>query len=803
MQFNRQLAKHPMLERRAARWSLALACLAVAGGTAGLVSAQQGSGGAPPHSTLRPAAVMEQYCVACHSEAVKAGGLSLKISEADSPGDNPEVWEKVLSKLRHRYMPPVGLPRPDEAAYSAVVSSLATSLDRAAAAKPNPGRTPTFRRLNRTEYRNVIRDLLAVDIDVSSLLPSDESGHGFDNVTVGELSPTLLERYLSAAQKISRLAVGSPVRSPGGDTIVFPPERTQERHIEGLPFGTRGGALVRYWFPLDAEYDIQIRLSRDRDERIEGLADPHEIELMLDGKRVELFTIEPVPVLTDHQHLDKHLNVRIPVKAGPGDIGVTFLRKTSALTETVRQPYEAYFNAERHPRTQPAVYSISVIGPYNATGPGDTPSRRRIFTCQPQQPSEEEACAKRVLLTFMKRAYRRPVTEADLEVPLKFYRDARVDGEFDTGIEMALRAILVNPQFLFRIEKEAAGVAPQTAYRVSDLELASRLSFFLWSSTPDDELLDLASRDQLKDPAVFEKQVRRMLADKRSEVLWTNFAAQWLYLRNLESVNPDPRLFPDFDENLRQGLLKETELFLESIIREDRSVLDLLRANYTFVNERLAKHYGIPNIYGSHFRRVKLGPDSVRGGLLTHGSILTVTSYANRTSPVIRGKWVLDNLLGTPPSPPPPEVPALKETTTTEKPLSMRERVAQHRANPACASCHSVMDPVGFALENYDAVGRWRTAEGGTPVDASGSLPSGASFDGAAELQRALLSRPELFVSTLVEKLLTYALGRGLEYYDAPAVRKAVRDARRDDFRFSSVILAVTNSEAFQKRMSQ
>jgi mono/diheme cytochrome c family protein len=798
MQFNRKLTKGRGPGHRNTRFTFRLTALVVAGGMACLVSAQQ-----EPRGTLPPGAVLEQYCAGCHNEAAKAGGLSLNAAEAATPGSSPEVWEKVLSKLRHRLMPPVGLPRPDDSTYDAVVASLVTSLDRAAAANPNPGRTPAFRRLTRTEYQNAIRDLLAVEVDVSSLLPGDESGHGFDNVTVGELSPALLERYLSAAQKISRLAVGSAVRSPGGDTIVFPPELTQERHIEGLPFGTRGGALVRYWFPLDAEYEIQIRLSRDRDERIEGLADPHEIELMLDGERVDLFTVKPVPVLTDHQHLDKHLNVRIPVKAGPRDIGVTFLRKTSALTETVRQPYEAYFNAERHPRTQPAVYSISVIGPYDATGPGETPSRRRIFACHPEQPSEEEACAERTLLTFLRRAYRRPVTDADLEIPLKFYRDARVDGGFDTGIEMALRAILVNPQFLFRMERDAPGAAPRTAYRVSDVELASRLSFFLWSSTPDDELLDLASREKLKEPAVLEKQVRRMLADRRSEVLWTNFAAQWLYLRNLASVNPDPRLFPDFDENLRQALLRETELFLESIVREDRSVLDLLRAKYTFVNERLAKHYGIPHVYGSHFRRIALGPDSARGGLLSQGSILTVTSYANRTSPVIRGKWVLTNLLGTPPAPPPAEVPPLKEITTTEKPLTMRERVAQHRANPACASCHNVMDPVGFALENYDAVGRWRTAEAGTPVDASGSLPSGASFDGAAELQQALLSRPELFVSTMVEKLLTYALGRGLEYYDAPAVRKAVREAGQDDFRFSSVIVGIVNSETFQKRMSQ
>lgn len=719
-----------------------------------------------------------------------------------NPGDSPETWEKVVSKLRHRHMPPPGLPRPDEQTYDSIISSLVNSLDREMAITPNPGRTASFRRLNRTEYRNAIRDLIGVDLDVSSLLPHDETGHGFDNVTVGELSPTLLERYLSAAQKISRLAMGSAVRSPGGDTIVLPPDLTQEDVLDGLPIGTRGGTVVRYTFPRDAEYAVQLRLSRDRDERVEGLADPHELELTLDGKRVKLFAVKPVPRNVDHQHIDREMEVRIPVKAGPHNLGVAFLKKTSALIETQRQPYQARFNAERHPRTQPALYSVSVLGPYASTGPGDTPSRRLILTCQPAMPSEEDACAKRILSTFVRRAYRRPVTDADLQVPLTFYKDARVDGGFDAGIEMSLRAILVNPKFLFRIENDPPGVAPKTAYRVTDVELASRLSFFLWSTIPDQDLLDVATQGKLKDPAVMEKQVRRMLADPRSEVLVTNFAAQWLYLRNLASANPDPRLFPDFDENLRQSFRRETELFFESIVREDRNVLDLLRAKYTFLNQRLAKHYGIPHIYGSHFRRVALAADSERGGLLSHGSILTVTSYATRTSPVIRGKWILTNILGTPPAPPPPEVPQLKENTGTEKPLSMRERVAQHRANPVCAGCHNLMDPVGFALEKYDAIGRWRTAEGGAPVDASGTLPDGSKFDGAADLQQALLSRPELFVSTLSEKLLTYALGRGLEYYDAPAIRKIVRDASPNDYRFSSLVLGIVNSTPFQMRNS-
>lgn len=749
-------------------------------------------------------AVLDRYCAGCHNGKVKAGGLDLKTAGVASSGSAPEVWEKVVTKLRHRHMPPPGLPRPDERTYDAVVSSLVTSLDANAVAKPNPGRTASFRRLNRTEYRNAIRDLLAVDLDVSSLLPHDETGHGFDNVTVGGLSPTLLERYLSAAQKISRLAMGSPVRSPGGDTIVLPADLTQEDALEGLPFGTRGGTVVRYSFPRDAEYTIQIRLSRDRDERVEGLGDPHQVELALDGVRVKTFAVKPVPLLTDHQHIDRDMEVRLPVKAGPHDVTASFVRKTSALIETARQPYQARFNAERHPRTQPALYSISILGPYAATGPGDTPSRRMLLVCRPAQPSEQDACAKQVLSTFLRRAYRRPVTDSDLQVPLRFYRDgrgeARGNAGFEAGIEMALRAILVNPHFLFRMEADPPGVAPKTAYRVSDLELASRLSFFLWSSIPDRELLDVASQGKLKDPAVLEKQVRRMLADRRAEALVTNFAAQWLYLRNLESSYPDPRLFPDFDDNLRQALRRETELFFESIMREDRNVLDLLRAKYTFLNERLAKHYGIPHVYGSHFRRVALGDGTERGGLLSQGSILTVTSYATRTSPVIRGKWILTNILDTPPSPPPPDVPQLKEKSAGGKNMTMRERVAQHRDNPVCAGCHNLMDPVGFALEKYDAVGRWRTADEGAPVDATGSLPDGAKFDGASELQRALLARPDLFVSTLAEKLLTYASGRGLEYYDAPAIRTIVRDAGRNDYRFSSLILGIVKSAPFQMR---
>jgi hypothetical protein len=707
-------------------------------------------------------------------------------------------------------MPPVGLPRPDEATYQATISSLEQSLDRAAAAQPNPGRTETLRRLTRTEYRNAIRDLLALDVDVASLLPADESSYGFDNVTVGDLSPTSLDRYISAAEKISRVAVGRPSRSPGGDTIRIQPDLTQEEHLEGLPVGTRGGALVSYTFPLDGEYEIQIRLSRDRNEHVEGLTEAHEMELLLDRQRVQSFTVTPPQreagfsedYQPSHDNIDQHLKVRVPVSAGPHALGVTFLKNPSALLETGRQPYQAHFNFYRHPRIQPAVYSISIIGPYAAKGPGETPSRRRIFVSLPANPGEDERAARQILTTLTRRAYRRPVSDADIEGPLALFRKVSAADGFEAGIEMALSAVLVSPQFLFRVEQDPAGIAPNTSYRISDLELASRLSFFLWSSIPDDVLLDVATAGTLKQPAVLEQQVRRMLADPRSESLVNNFASQWLHLRNLDSITPDMRLFPDFDDNLRQAFRQETELFFDSILREDRSALDLLRANYTFVNERLAKHYGIPNVYGSRFRRITLDDDGKRGGLLRHASILTVTSYATRTSPVLRGKWVLENILGVPPPPPLPDVPALKDNTVDGN-LSVRQRLAEHRSNPVCASCHNLMDPLGLSLEKFDAVGRWRDAEGDVPIDGAGGLPDGSKFADVHGLEQALLNRPEMFVGTFAEKLLTYATGRGVEYYDAPAIRTIVRNARAKEYRVSSLILGVVGSQPFQMRKSR
>jgi hypothetical protein len=745
---------------------------------------------------------VDLYCVACHNRDDQTAGLALDAISSEDVSRNPNAWEQIVRKLVARQMPPEGEVRPSGRKYDSFISLLTGALDRAAAEQPNPGRTNSFRRLNRTEYQNAIRDLLALDIDASTSLPNDESSHGFDNVTVGDLSPTLLDRYITAAQKISRLAVGSRSRSPGGETIRIRPDVTQEAHVDGLPLGTRGGALISYTFPRDGEYEIQVRLARDRNEHVEGLREPHELEVLLDRERKALFTVTPPQSETDHQTADAHLKTRFLVTAGPHNLGVTFLKNPSSLLETKRQPSQAHYNMHRHPRISPALYQVLITGPYAREGHGQSPSRRRIFVCEPKGPTDEEPCAGRILSTLMRRAYRRPVIDADLQKPMELYRGARAEGDFDDAIEMAVSAVLVNPQFLFRIEADPPGVAPNSAYRIPDIQLASRLSFFLWSSIPDDQLLDLAEHGELSKYEVLERQVLRMLADPRSRSLVSNFAGQWLHLRNLESITPDLRLFPDFDDNLRQAFRQETELLFESVARQDRSALDLLKSDHAFLNERLAKHYGIAHVYGSHFRRVELGDDSMRGGLLRQGSILTVTSYATRTSPVIRGKWILENLLGMPPPPPPANVPALKDNTVSSS-LSVRERLAEHRANVACAGCHKLMDPVGFSLENFDAVGRWRAFEEGRPIDSTGGLPDGSRFEGVTGLERALLKRPELFVGTLTEKLLTFALGRVVESYDAPAIRKIVRDARPKDYRFSSLIVGIATSTPFQMRKSE
>ena len=763
------------------------------------VQSSPSTGAVPPVSSERR--VIDRYCVTCHNQKLKTAGLMLDQADVANPGAGAEVWEKVVRKLRTSTMPPPNMPQPSVEDRGALRSWLEMSLDKAAAAKPNPGRTETLRRLNRTEYQNAIRDLLSLDIDAASLLPPDESGHGFDNVTVGDLPPALVDRYISAAQKISRLAIGSTQTSPQSDIIRVPPDVTQEQHVLGLPIGTRGGVSVRYTFAQGGEYDIQIYLARSYSGDIEGLRDPepHEITLLLDRTPVGTVTIQK-PADGDDSLLDKNLKVRVPVTAGPHDVAVTFPRYSSSLLETARQPLQAHFNERRHPRITPAISQFSITGPYAPRGADNTPSRRRVFVCRPAGPREEEACAKKILSTLVRRAYRRSISEADLERPMAFYREGRSDGDFDAGMGRALSAVLFNPEFLLRVEVDPDKVPAGTAYRISDVELASRLSFFLWSSLPDDELLDAAIRGELRRPNVLERQVRRMLADPRSYNLASNFAGQWLRVRNLTSVDPNVRLYPDFDDNLRQAFRLETELFVDSILREDRSVLDLLKTDYTFLNERLAKHYGIPHVYGSRFRRVTLGPDSKRGGLLRHGSILAVTSYATRTSPVIRGVWVLNNVFGAPPPPPLPNVPALEENSVAAN-LPRRQRLAAHRSNPVCANCHRTIDPVGFALENFDAVGRWRDQEGDSgPVDVSGGLPGAGELKGVAGLEEALLRRPELFAGTLTEKLLTFGLGRGVEYYDAPAIRQILREAQPDGYRFSSLILGIVKSVPFQLR---
>ena len=792
------------------RWT---ACLVAS--AACLVASVVLRAGEPQQTTARaPAAssphraTLDRYCVTCHNERAKSGGLVLAGLDVARPSSDAATWEKVVRKLRGRMMPPAGLPRPDDATYERLASDLESALDTAATQRPNPGRTDTFRRLSRVEYQNAIRDILDLDIDVSALLPKDDASHGFDNVANGDLSPTLLERYLAAAQKVSRAAVGGPLPSPASHVVILPSDLTQEDHLEGLPLGSRGGTVVSYNFPLDGSYEIQIRLSRDRNENVEGLTEPQQVELTLDGQRVQMFGVKPnrnqSGIYYADEAVDKDLHTRIHVSAGPHEVGVLFPRKTFALEETERQPSLAHFNMDRHPRVQIALYSVSIAGPFTPGAITDTPSRRRLFVCAPANTSAEDGCARQIVSTVARRAFRRAATATDIDAPMRFYKDARAAGGFDAGVEMALRTVLASTEFLFRIERDPKGVAPQTPYRVNDVELASRLSFFLWSSVPDDELLDVAIAGRLNRPAVLEQQVKRMLASPKADALVTNFAGQWLYLRNLAAASPDARTFPDFDDNLRQAFRRETELYVDSIMREDRSVLDLLRANYTFVNERLAQHFGIPNEYGSRFRRVSLGDDSVRGGILGQGSVLTVTSYANRTSPVLRGKWILENIVGTPPPPPPPNVPPLKDTDVEGKVLSMRERMAQHRASPACAGCHQLMDPAGLSMENFDAIGRWRLrTESGSAVDASGGLPDGSTFSGMNGLRTALLRKPDMFVGTLTEKLMTYGLGRGVEYYDAPSVRRIVAGSRAQDYRFSSLVLGIVSSDPFQMRMSQ
>ncbi len=726
-----------------------------------------------------------------------------------------EVWEKVVRKLRAGAMPPPGARRPDEEAANALRTDLESRLDAAAAASPNPGR-PLLHRLNRAEYGNAIRDLLSLEVDVASLLPLDNSSYGFDNVSEAlGVSPVLVERYLAAAQKVSALAVGDPDVSPGSDMYRARQDLSQDQHLEGLPLGTVGGLMVTHTFPLDAEYTLQVKLFRTNLNAIRGLEYAHELEITVDGARVylgqvggdaDVMAVMRNPTSTSDA-IDARLRVRVPVKAGPHAVGVSFLRAIAEGTRRL-QPYIRSSVDTFDVTGRPHIAALTISGPFAATGPGDTPSRRRIFTCRPSGNDtgqgaarvSEAACARRIVRTLARRAYRRPVSTVDLEPLMSFYEEGRRERGFERGIQLALERILASPAFSFRAEPDPPGVRSGSAYPLGDLELASRLSFFLWSSIPDDELIDLASRGQLRQPAVLEAQTRRMLADPRSQALVINFAGQWLQLRNLRNTLPNSTAFPDFDDNLRQAFLRETELLFETVMRGDRSVLELLNADYTFVNERSARHYGIAGVYGSQFRRVPV-PSDARRGLLGQGSLLTVTSHADRTSPVLRGKWILENLLGTPPPPPPADVPPLKEDEEGSAPTSVRQRLEQHRANPVCAGCHKLMDPLGFALENFDAVGAWRNTDAGAPIDASGQLVDGSTVDGVVALRQSLLKHPDAFVTTMTEKLLTYALGRGLTPADMPAVRQVVRGAAADDYRFAYLILGIVRSTPFQMKL--
>ncbi len=779
-------------------------------------------------ASVAPRAVLDRYCITCHNDRLRTGGLSLDATSVDAadPSRHADVWERVIQKLRTGAMPPPGRPRPDEATYDAVASRLEAGIDRAAAGNPNPGRTSTVHRLNRTEYRHAIRDLLALDLDVTPLLPGDEtSDTGFDNnADVLSISTAQLERYLSAARTITRLATGLTPTGPGFETFDVPLLLLQdERQSESMPLGSRGGVAIPYHFPVDGDYLIKIELRSNWQDYILGMGSAHLLDVRIDGELVERLTVggdapgRPAPVtftIAERgdpeweaylQAADERLEVRVPVEAGPRTVSVSFVRNVWEPEGILkpRQAGEVLSNDEAY-NGNAAVNAVAIGGPYAVTGPGDTPSRRAIFTCRPETaaPEDERACAAEIVSRLARSAYRRPLTAADVDTLLGFFDSGREDGgSFDAGVQLALERMLVDPDFLLRMERDPAGVVPGEPYRLSDVEVASRLSFFLWGSIPDEPLLDAAEEGTLTEPAVLEAQVRRMLADPRARSLVDDFAIQWLHLRNLEDVTGDPVPFPDFDDNLVEAFRQETTLFLASTLREDRSVMDLLDADYTFVNERLARHYGIPGIYGSRFRRVALPDREQRGGLLGHGGLLALTSYPTRTSPVLRGKWLLDTILGAPPPSPPADVPALPERGEGGRTTSVRERLERHRQAPACATCHASIDPPGFALEQFDGLGAWRTAdEFGNPIDATATMPNGRTVAGMAGLRALLLERPEQFAGTVTEKLLSYALGRGLEHVDRPTVRAVVRDAAADDYRWSALIAGIVKSPAFLLR---
>ena len=744
--------------------------------------------------------LIQKYCVTCHNERAKTGGLVLENLDPQEASAHADTWEKVIRKVRGGMMPPQGMPRPDVATFDAFATSLETTLDQQALRQPNPGHKPVHR-LNRTEYGNAIRDILDLEVDVTELLPPDDESDGFDNIAGAlRVSPSLLEQYLAASRKISALAVGTD-RDMLTTPYRVPPDDSQEDQVEGLPLGTRGGFKFTHTFPQDATYQFNVFLLRNIVGYMTGLEFAHQLEISVDGERVFLAQVggaednlaSDTNMSETADKIDERLKTKVPVKAGPHSVAVTFIRRNFAESDEPLQPHERNHDLQDM-NGLPLIDHVTVTGPFDPKGPGDTPSRRRLFACRPATVADEAGCAQKILSTVARRAYRRPVTEADMTQVMEMYSAGRKKGTFDNGIEQGLRLVLASPKFLFRTESSPAnGVA-----KVSDLELASRLSFFLWSSVPDDELVTLAAAGKLNQPAALDQQIRRMLRDPKSRALVNNFASQWLMLRNLRSHQPTPGDFPNWDNELRQSFRTETELFFQSIMKEDRSVLDLINADYTFVNERLARHYGIPNVYGSQFRRVKL-TDENRRGLLGQGSILTVTSQPDRTSVVLRGKWILENILGTPPPPPPPNVNTNLPTDLAE-PKSLRALMEQHRASPTCASCHRVLDPLGFALENFDGIGEWRVREKGGTIDSTGQLADGSRVDGPVSLRKALLKKPDMFGRVVTEKLMTYALGRGVDYFDMPTIRGIVRDAARQDYRFSSIVTGIARSPAFQMK---
>ncbi len=781
-----------------------------------MVSARAQTPAGEPPSAAQCRTLVKTYCYSCHNSKVNSGGLDLTVLDPGDAGSHAREWESVVSRLRVGMMPPAGTPRPEGKVLDGFRSYLEKELDRAWLAHPNPGRTEALHRLNRTEYQNAVRDLLALDIPVADLLPEDDSSNGFDNMAgTLRMSQSLMERYLFAAKTVARLAVGSA--SPGVDSKTFRvrPDLEQYEHIEGLPFGTRGGMTTRYTFPREGDYDVRVDLSGTQ-----RLTSAHQFEISLDGEQVKLIPLEPSRAGSTERAQPRY-TVRVHVTGGPHDVTATFFRKPADLIEQFREPFEnpqIAGNDGGPGGPAPTLAALTIIGPYNDHSPGETPSRHQIFSCYPSNSSEENGCAQSIISRLSRRAYRAGAAAADVDSLMSFYRSGRTGGgTFEGGIELALRKMLVTPAFLFRLEADPVNPADRAAvrpaaiqrsaafnYRLGSLELASRLSFFLWSSIPDDALLTSAEKGLLTDPQEYGRQLRRMTADRRSDALSTNFADEWLQLRNLETVQPSFPYTLVFDETLRRSMRKETELLFDTVLRENRSAIELLTANYTFVDQRLAKHYGIPNIQGTTFRRVELAPDSSRRGLLGQASILTITSHPNRTSPVLRGKFLLKNLLGSPPSDPPPNIPALPEPRTQAKQQTMRTRMAVHRSNPACASCHNVIDPAGFALESFDATGRFRTKdESYNDLDTTGAFPDGTSFSNVAELRTALTRNPEPFINTLTQKLMTYALGRGLEYYDMPAVRKVVRDAAPGKYKLSELITGIVNSPPFLMRRAE